>query len=187
MIVPPPAEVRSDASTLPLISHRGVVQRTIKKLTQDMHEFQLTVQLDGAVGQSLALNKGRHVFSGSGDGPEEVAIGDALCGSPGAEFRVPALDFAFGHVHQPIVQVLVDLAGAGLKLVRWDFVQIATAGRIPHFLAELTSKFFGVLLDQPHQSASQHSAPPYEWLCRGMHGDSLLPMKHYLNDSTNVN
>ena len=127
MIVSASAKVRSDTSTLPLISHRRVVQGTIKKLTEDVHEFQFTVQLDGAIGEPFALDKGRHVLSGGGDGPEEVAIGDTLRGSARTQLRVAALDLGLRHIHQPIVQVLVDFASAGLEFVWWDFSQIATA------------------------------------------------------------
>ena len=63
-------------------SYQGPYSTTrVKKLTEDVHEFQLTVELDGAIGQPFSLNKGHHVVSGRGDRPEEMAIGDALRGS----------------------------------------------------------------------------------------------------------
>ena len=83
MIVSPPAEVDSDASPLSFIPQGRIVQRAIKKLTEDVHEFQLTVQLHGAIGQPFTLDKCHHMFPGRGE-PKEI-IGDTLRGSTGAQ------------------------------------------------------------------------------------------------------
>src|SRR6185437_2607466 len=115
-----PAEVRSHASPLAFIPKGRIVQRAVKKLTEDVHEFQLTMELDGAIGQPFPLDKSHHMVPGRGDRPEKMAIGDTLRGSTRAQLRVAALDLGLGHIHQPIIQVLVDLTGAGLEFVWWD-------------------------------------------------------------------
>lgn len=121
VIVPAAAKVCADTGPFLFISHGGEIQRAIEELRENMHQLQLSLQLHGSIRKPFALDKGCHVLSRCRNGPEEMAIGHALSGSPGTEFRVAALDFGLGHVHQPVIQVLVDFAGAGLKLVGWDF------------------------------------------------------------------
>jgi hypothetical protein len=88
-----------------------------------------------------------------------VAVVYALLGARRAQLGVTPLHLDFGLVQQPVTQVAVDLAGAGLKFGRRDFAQIAAPGRIPNLLAEVAGKLFDVILDKSHQSDRQHGSP----------------------------
>ena len=103
MIIPAAAKVCPDAGPFLFIPHGRVVQGPIKKLTEDVQEFQFPMELHRAIRESFVLDKARHMISGGRNRPEEMAIGDALCGSPCAKFGVAVLNFGLGHVHQPVI------------------------------------------------------------------------------------
>ncbi len=142
-----------------LVAYGGIVQRVIEELAEQVQQLQLPVQFHGALGKTFTLDEGAHMFLGSGDGPVDVAIGHALLGARRAKLCVAPLHLGLGLVLQPVTQVAVDLAGAGLEFGRRDFVQITAPGRAPHLLAELAGKLFSVTLDKLHQSDGQHHSP----------------------------
>jgi hypothetical protein len=135
-----------------LITSRSEVHGAIEELVNPAEHLMLGQDFDLETRPGFAVEKVPQIVFREDDGPEEFAEGHSLAVTPGANFRILALDILLGAGRQPLPEMAIDFVNTLLEFVLRYFVERRKAqgalDSVQQFLSELMGTRF-YKTDQP--------------------------------------